>query len=379
MYIEQISVENLRNHNHTELTLSPGLNIFYGLNGAGKTTVLEAVSIAGFSKSFLLTQDAALIKKGENYYQISANARTDYNTPYRVCVNYTLSKRKQINSTLGDNLLPKQIIGNLPQIALSPDFKAITYGAPEDRRQFVDRILSQTGKIYIEELYKLKRIIKQRNIFLNNAKLEKKYDGSLLNTWTEALVNTSVEIIYRRNAFINEFQHFFVDNYSKISESKESVELKYIPNGINGSARSFSQAELYGILIELFKKSINIELYRGTTIYGPQKDEIQVLINSGIARDYASQGQHKTLLISLKFAEFDYIMNQIQETPIILLDDIFSELDSERTAKVFDLIYELKAQTFITLTDVNQISKFTKSDNCSVFCVENGRINQINY
>jgi len=143
MYVSEILINNLRNHVHSELDFGKGLNVLYGLNGSGKTTILEAISLCGFSKSFMHVNDSSLIKKEESFWQVSLNSRNDFDIPYKISLKFNGSAKKQISSTFGDNLLPKDVIGELPLVILSPDFKNITSGSPSDRREFIDKILAQ--------------------------------------------------------------------------------------------------------------------------------------------------------------------------------------------------------------------------------------------
>ena len=375
MRISGLSIKSLRNHIETDLELSDGLNVFYGLNGSGKTSILEGVSICGFSKSFLPCSDSSLVRNGDEFYFVSANSKNDLDIDYRIAVRYANGQKKQIKSTLGDNLLPKDVIGEIPMIILSPDYKAITFGAPEDRRQFIDRVLSQASRIYLDDLMKYRHTLKQRNSLLFRAKADRSVDYSELEPWTDLLVRTGVDIILRRRKFIEEFTPKFNETYRDVVEGREVVDIKYVSNGFDDISEfaKISKDDLIGYYLNIFARNRDSEIQRGTTIFGPQKDDIQILINNGIARDYASQGQHKSLLISLKFTEFYILKDKKNETPVILLDDIFSELDEERTKKVFDIIEANSAQTFITLTDAQQIKKVIGSKiHWSFFKLNNG-------
>ncbi|MFH1051878.1 MAG: AAA family ATPase, partial [bacterium] len=205
MKISGITIENVRNHLGTSIDLDFGLNVFYGLNGAGKTSILEAVSICGFSKSFLPVLDSSLINTGNNSYSVMAKAVSDNDIPYKISVTYEKSKRKRISSTIGDNLLAKDIIGEMPMVILSPDYKSITFGSPEHRRSFVDRLLSQASKIYIEDLMNYKRALKQRNSLLSDFASGRKFELSHLKPWTELLIKTGSDIMLKRLAFLDEF------------------------------------------------------------------------------------------------------------------------------------------------------------------------------
>lgn len=345
MQINKLKINDLRNHHHTELELGPGINHFYGLNGSGKTTILEAISILSFSKTFLPTNDQSIIRFGQNSYHISCEARTSLDVPYKVSLSYETGKKKKINSSNGDNLLPKNLIGAMPMVILTPDYKNITFGAPSDRRSFLDRILSQSNKFYLEEAIKLKKILRQRNRLLNQFRSGEINDNNLLEPWTNQLVDCNYEIVKRRYRFMDEIKPIFLETYEKVSESAENVDIIYQPYGVK------SEENIKDDIWNKYQEKATLEKIRGTSLFGPQKDEIEFRINNGIAKEVASQGQHKSLLISLKIAEFKYLHELSSETPIILLDDIFSELDKKRASHVLELINENNVQTFITSTE----------------------------
>jgi len=331
-----------------------GVNILHGLNGVGKTTVIEAISLCGFSKSFLPTQDSFLVTNGAEGYSVSAFCESDLQIPYKVSVSFF--GRKSIKSSHGDSLTPKDIIGEIPMVILSPDFKMITFGAPSDRRAFLDRLLSQCSRRYYEELNNLRKILKQRNNLLSSK--SGYFDKSLLDVWTEQLIQCSCEIISRRNAFINEFTPYFRTAYAHISADGEKVSVHYEPNGVLSFSESHTQAEIYNALVKTARDLEEDEKRRGLTLFGPQKDEVMIMINNGVARDYASQGQHKSLLIAIKSAEFEYLKAIRHETPVLLLDDVFSELDIHRTERVFETIITHAKQTFITTTEGGRLNSF---------------------
>lgn len=375
MNIISININNLRNHLQSSFDFSNETNILVGMNGMGKTTVLEAISIAALTKSFLPTQDAMMINKDQSYYIVNCVAETNLKTNYKISLKYERGCRKIISGTEGDNLLPKNIIGIIPIVILSPDYKSITFGSPQDRRDFIDRILAQASKKYINDILRLKKYLKQRNSLLNNAKKNNFFDKNLFDSWTEIFIKTSAEILMKRKSFINEFTPYFKEIYSKITNSSEEVELIYQPDNFD----SFSDDIVYDSAVANYKdiseKLFKNELLRGTTLFGPQKDEIVIKINGGIAKDFASQGQHKSLLISMKFAEFNFLKNIKNETPIILLDDIFAELDSTRSELVLNMLRANKSQTFITLTNREFLrNEFFTSRNIKYFEFNKGNI-----
>jgi|694.fasta_scaffold19935_7 DNA replication and repair protein RecF len=362
MYIRTITLEHLRNHEQSSLECSPLLNIITGLNGSGKTTILEAISICGLSKTFLPSADSDLIKKGFDSYTVGVQAISDLGIPYRVGVHYKEGSRKLIHSSLGDRMNPKDILGEIPLIVLSPDFKEITFGAPDDRRRFMDALLSQARKVYVDDAITLKKIIKQRNALLYQAKIQGvSVDKGLFGVLTDQLIEYGARIGAARASFIEEFTPHFLKAYQTMCGTKETVSIEYIPD---------TQKEKKLISFQDFKDSYTIaaqlleidEYRRATTLFGPQKDDIQIMIHGGRARETASQGQHKSLLISIKWAEFTYLQEVRNETPILLFDDIFSELDAERTHRVLEQVLESGAQTFITTTEGEKLIESVKGE-----------------
>lgn len=369
MQIKKIQISNIRNHSNTRIEVCDGLNIFHGLNGAGKTSILEAVSIASFSKTFLPTMDKSIIRTGEEFYLVSLKSKNDFDIPYSVKLSYKFGAKKKISSSIGEHLSPKDIIGELPLVILSPDFKSITFGAPADRRLFIDRLLSQASKRYFEEMVKLKRTLKQRNKLLSKIKTSGYIDQGLLEPWNNLLIFTGAEIILRRKKFVSEFIPFFEEVYKQVSKGREKVDLQYAPDGLPDDFpdEDYEKEKIIEALRERMNEKREHEFRRGSTLFGPQKDELRILLNGGAAKEYASQGQHKSLLISLKFAEFNFLKNKRNETPVILLDDIFSELDRERAGMAIELISNAKAQTFITITETENIRMLIPENIASKF------------
>lgn len=369
MKIKKLQIRNIRNHQSTEMELLHSVNIFWGLNGAGKTSILEAVAIAGLSKSFLPINDSTIINREASDYSISLSAVNDLSLPYLVKVKYSKGGKKEISNSYSDNLLPKDIIGEIPLVILSPDYKEITFGSPQSRRDFIDRILSQSHKVYLEEWVKLKKILKQRSAILGNYQKTRIIDLDLFSIWTNMLIDISTNIIYRRAEFINTFSDDFCNLYREISNDKETVSVKYRAFDIKDTSnKKIIKEQLESRAI----KYHDDELKRGANLFGPQRDDLKFIINNGVAKDYASQGQHKSLLIAIKFAEFRYLKQILNETPIIILDDIFSELDNERIEKVLDLVKFHNAQTLISVNFIDFIHKLNLNEDYRLFNVIDG-------
>jgi len=379
MRLDSIYFLNIRNHKQTELYFSKHINVFYGLNGAGKTSILEAISIAAISKSFQSTPENSLINFEDNLFLSRVNSIRDRGTDFSVEVKKEAGSRKIISSSFMENMKPKDLIGSIPIIILSPDYKEITAGSPENRRRFINTTISQISNNYLNNLYSYRRVLKQRNNLFNKLKKERYIDKSELNIWTEKLIDYGTKIILKRAEFISDFEQYYLNNYEKVSDKKEEVNICYMPYGFEDiDYKQLNEKTIHQRLCKLRDEKRNGELNRYTTLFGPQKDDLILSINNAPVKEAASQGQHKTVLISLKLAEFDYMKQKLNETPIVLLDDIFSELDAKRTELVIQTILSNLAQAFITITEDDKIKKIMKpSEDCYYFYVNEGKVEKM--
>lgn len=379
MRLDTLYFTNIRNHRETELFFSKHINVFFGLNGAGKTSILEAISLASISKSFLNTPENSLINFNQEKFLARVRAIRDRGTDFTIEITKVTGGRKKITSSFMDNMRPKDLIGSLPIIILSPDYKEITAGSPENRRRFVNTTISQISNNYLSDLFSYRKILKQRNSLLQKYKKEKYLNQDEFNIWTNKLIEYGTKIVNKRAEFITQFEPYFSKNYDIVSDRKEKVQIIYKPYGFDDlNYKELDKEMIFEKLNKLSLEKRKGELTRFTTLFGPQKDEIEILINNFLVKDTASQGQHKTVLISLKLAEFDYMKEVLNETPVVLLDDIFSELDSKRTELVIKRIINNLAQAFITITEDDKIKNIMQpSEECFYFYVNNGEVQLI--
>jgi DNA replication and repair protein RecF len=353
--ILELYIENFRNHIKTEILLNADLNVFFGLNGSGKTSILEAVSVNSLSKSFQSVNDSSLVQKNQNKFKTSFVSLSDVEVPYKVNVEYRTGTRKKIYGSYGDNLNPKDIIGIVPLVILSPDHKSLTYGSPQDKRQFLDMVLSQSGKQYVDEILKYKKYLKQRNSILAKYRIDNTINKEYFDILSDMFINSAVEIIFKRMNFIRDFKKYFLETFSRVSINHETPDIEYNPDTI-GSELVQKKSDIHELLKRKQQSVSNHELKRGLSLFGPHRDDLTFFINELDSKTSASQGQHKSLLISIKLAEFSYLKNILNETPVLLFDDIFSELDEERSNSVFQLVMESSAQTLVTLTNAERFS-----------------------
>ena len=353
MRLTRIYLQNLRNHLSTEMLPSERVNIITGMNGMGKTTILEGISLCTLARSFVANQDSALLRRGETEFACRVEGKSDFGAPRRIELRYRQEGGKSMTLDGGANAPAVRVIGSIPTVVLFPDMKAITGGPPLHRRRFLDLVLSQSKRRYFEDLLQYRRLLKQRNALLSNARRTgRRPDESLLAPWDEGLIDRGARLMAERTSFIDEFMPILQRTAQEVALGYDEISIEYRPDSVEPSTRSLN--EFRDALWLRSKEVRRNELRRGTTLFGPHRDDLGMMVNGGDVRTAASQGQHKTLLIGLKVAEFHYLATQTAETPIILLDDIFGDLDPVRAERVYDVCRGL-AQIFITAVSLDML------------------------
>lgn len=356
MKLVQFGLENFRNHKHTTIQFSKSGNIIVGNNGEGKTNIIEAIACLCLTKSFYAPSDTFVTMVGETGYTVSGTFVSDSGIEYTAVLAYNreeASKTYLLNKSSIDPL--SRVIGQFPVVILSPEHARITFGGPQERRKFVDGVLSQTYQLYLETLLEYRRILRQRNALLMHAREKGKIDGSSLEPWNEAMVQTGAYLIAKRKEFLLEFQEYLAKAYKQLTGNTEEPLIQYQSTFDLGTAETEIEiSEVFGICIE---RNMNQELSAGVSLFGPHRDELSFSINGKSLRTYASQGQHKTFLVALKIAEFEYMKLKCNETPILLLDDVLSELDTHRATNLLTTVSSL-GQFVLTSTEKDFLLKF---------------------
>jgi len=354
--IRSIHLHNVRNHEQSELSFVPDVNILTGGNGSGKTSVLEGISLCAIARTFVPVTDQALIRHNEDACSVSVQATTDLQAPYQVSVTLRHGTRKRITTSTQTSCSPRDIIGNLPMVVLSPDHKGITIGPPAERRSFVDAVMAQAQRRYTELLYEHRRLYKHRGAILS-AIAEGQAGDADLDLWTEQFINVSAEIVQRRFAFLTEITPRICDTYASVAGGSEQIDIVYRPDIAEhvSSVDASSAADVAEAYRSVARQMRRREIIRQTTLFGPQKDDVALFINGGLVRETASQGQHKSLLVALKLAESTILHEHCNERPVVLLDDVFSELDADRCRRVLDHVISMNMQCFVTTTDGQQV------------------------
>jgi len=348
MRLRTLEIVNFRNHTHTVVRCGQEVNGLIGENGQGKTNVLEAISYVCLTKSFCGTADSVAVQVGQNQFAVSGELVGDSGVRYSVGVTYDSEireKRYAINGSAIERFA--DVVGEFPVVVLSAESGSITLGGPVDRRKFMDFVIAQSSRSYLEDLLEYRRVLRQRNKVLMDAKLTRRDYADLLAIWSGELIARGVRIMMKRRIFVNELQALVQDSYRKLAGDRETPGIRYRPS-VEADEQENEEAVRLRFGEELERKKEE-EQRSAATVLGPHRDELEMLINGLNARKYASQGQHKTLLIALKIAEFAYLRERRNEKPILLLDDIFGELDTHRSEHLLDLISPL-GQAFLTAT-----------------------------
>lgn len=336
-------------------------NIFYGDNAQGKTNILEAVYLSGTTKSHRGTKDKDMIQFGANESHIETIVEKNG-------IKYQIDMHLKKNSPKGIaiNKIPirkaSELFGIINIVFFSPEDLNIIKNGPGERRRFIDLELSQLDKVYLNNLSNYNSIVNQRNHLLKEIDYNK---GALetLDIWDIQLIQYGNKIIERRQKFIEEINKIISNIHKKLTGNREDIKIVYEPS--NG-ALSFEQA-----LLKNKEKDLRIK----STSVGPHRDDIAFLVSDIDIRKYGSQGQQRTAALSLKLSEIELVKQSIHDTPVLLLDDVLSELDKHRQNYLLDSIHDI--QTLITCTGVDEFVNHRFSIN-KVFHVQNGQVTKEN-
>jgi DNA replication and repair protein RecF len=348
MFLSSINLRNIRKHTDSRIDFTDKINYIIGGNGVGKTSVLEAIHYLSTTKSCVTSSDSEAVKLGENKFGIQGSFEGLTIDNVQVIYSSTDNKKTYILNSKQINKF-SDVIGKFPVVLLSPADHTITQGYPADRRRFIDSVISQASKTYLNLLIEYNRIQKQRASLLNRIRENNYKKDSELDAWNEKLINTGVEIIKHRATFIAEFEVYIRESYHSILSDKEVPGIYYyfLEDKCAGNLEACFEQLLY--------RRSEDEIRRGINLVGPHKDDIIFNFNGISLKSYGSQGQHKTFQTMLRFAEYFYLKDKKGNSPLFLLDDVFGELDSTR-AKAISECLSTVGQAIITLTDFGNIS-----------------------
>lgn len=348
MVFTHLQLQNFKNYRHAHFEFHPVANIIVGRNGAGKTSILDALHIVSFTKSFLNHIDSQLIYFSEDWYSITARIATP--EEYHIFVGFKKNEKKVVKCNHVAYTRLADHIGTFPLVVISPEDSAIIYEGSEIRRRFIDSTLSQCNKEYLQALIRYQAYLKQRNACLKSLQDSSSY-ASLIEVLNEKMDKEAAEIYAERKKFMEEFQLHFKESYQRISGCQEEVQIQY-------------ESDLHqGMLSSLLNNTYDTDLKLQYTSCGIHKDDLIFYIQEKPLKKYASQGQQKTFLLALKLAQGYYLYKKKKVYPFLLLDDIYDKLDSSRLAAFFQTFYEQDktGQVFITDTDKDRIPSFFRT------------------
>lgn len=366
MHINQLILKDYRNYQDLDLNFSENLNVIYGMNGQGKTNILEAIFVAGFGSSFRTKRDKELINSASTETYIRAELSKSYGD---YTIEYTLKKDLKKEIKVNKNHLKKrsELFGHLNVVVFSPeDLKLIKEG-PSERRRFIDREISNLKKKYCADLIEYHRILSQRNALIKKSR-HKQSNLDMISIWDEQLASVGTSLMLERKAFIEKLNEVSYKLHLQITEGKEEIKLKYLPNIKVNSAE---YDKIYMEFLNKLTQQLSNDVDKGYTTVGPHRDDLDIRVNGIDVKTYGSQGQQRTAALSLKLSEIEIIYDEIGEYPVLLLDDVMSELDKKRQN---DLLKSLKSlQTIITITDTESIID-AYLEEANVIKIHNGKV-----
>ncbi len=368
MYLQKLSITNFKNYSEAELDFSEKINCFVGNNGVGKTNLLDAIYYLSFCKSYFNPIDSQNILHGSDFFANHGTYLTNGDkVDYISCIQKR-NHRKQFRRNKKDYSRLADHIGLFPLVMISPYDRDLINIGSEVRRKYIDSVISQFDKIYLDNLINYNKALTQRNTLLKHFAETRMFDWSALEIWDLQLVRFGSDIYYRRKKFLNEFAPIFQHYFNFIAGSKEQVSIIY-------------ESQLNSCDYEqLIKETLNRDRAVNYTTAGVHKDDLLFKINEYPVKKFGSQGQQKSFVIAIKLAQFDYTKNIKGFKPILLLDDIFDKLDDKRVEQLIKLVSQNSfGQVFVTDTQQQRIEKMIKAIEIDykIFDVNAGKVVEV--
>ena len=364
MILKRISILNYKNLEQAELSFSPKLNCFFGQNGMGKTNLLDAIYFLSFCKNAGNPIDSQNIRHEADFFVIQGFYEEQDGTPEEIYCGMKRRQKKQFKRNKKEYTRLSDHIGFLPLVMVSPADNELISGGSEERRRFMDVVISQYDKEYLDALIRYNKALLQRNSLL---KSEVPVDEELFTIWEEMMAQTGEVVFRKREAFVQEFIPIFQSFYSFISQDKEQVELSYDSHARNAS------------LLEVIRDSRVRDQIMGYSLHGIHKDDLNMMLGGFPIKREGSQGQNKTYLVALKLAQFDFLKRTGRTVPLLLLDDIFDKLDASRVEQIIKLVGgDGFGQIFITDTNREHLDSILHKigGDYRMFQVEHGNISE---
>lgn len=367
MHLATLELRAFRNYDALTIAFSPGLNVLYGDNAQGKTNLLEAIHFLATGRSHRTSRDLDMVKEGEEELLARASVvRRTGTIDLELRLGAATRKQLKING-IAEKKIAK-LVGSLAVVLFSPDDLQLLKGPPAGRRRFLDLELSQISPTYLHHLMAYNRLLQQRNSLLKQPAL----DQGLLAVYDQQLVETGAQLVVRRAEAVRRLSPIASRYHRMLSEGREDLVLEYQSQGLGEDGA----ADLESVRRRLERELARVrgeELRRQVTLVGPHRDDVGFWIAGRDARLYASQGQQRTAVLALKLAELDFMTAEIGEAPLLLLDDVASELDPHRRHYLLSAVRE-GVQSFITCTDLEDLMVRTWPKDHRLFRVRAGTV-----
>jgi DNA replication and repair protein RecF len=367
MYLKKLSLINFKNYTRADLEFSSKINCFVGNNGVGKTNILDAIHYLSLSKSFFNNIDNISIKHNEDFFSIQGSFIRD-NEENNIFCFFQKQKQKVLKRNGKEYQRLSDHVGKYPVVMISPADSSLISEGSEERRKFLNKIISQYNSEYLDSVLKYNKALQQRNKLLKDFRTGDYFDNEMLSVWDSQLVKYGTRVYSERDSLVNELIEVFQEYYSFITNEAESVKLSYLSHLSDGD---FS---------ELLRNSVSKDRFFEYTTTGIHKDDLVFEMNGYHVKSLGSQGQQKSYLVALKLAKFDYIKRKAGFAPILLLDDIFDKFDAVRVEQIIRLVGNHRfGQIFITDTHQDRLQDILKNLNSDykLFRIGNEGIDEI--
>lgn len=368
MHIKRLDLKNFRNYNQLSIPFENKVNVIIGENAQGKTNLLEAIYVLALAKSHRTSNDKELIHWDKDYAKIEGWVEKKNN---KIPLELLITKKgKKAKCNHLEQVRLSQYIGNINVVMFAPEDLNLVKGSPGIRRRFIDMEIGQVSPVYLNNISLYQKVLHQRNQYLKLLQSKKQTDMTMLDIYTEQLIEFAVKIIKKRFEFLHLLQEWAKTIHFSISRGLESLQIYYKP-----SVDVSEEDDLSKMINKYQDKFINQkqkEIERGMTLFGPHRDDLLFEINGRDVQTFGSQGQQRTTALSVKLAEIELIKSEIGEFPVLLLDDVLSELDDYRQSHLLSTI-QGKVQTFVTTTNIDGIHHETLTK-ASIFQVNNGNL-----
>lgn len=368
MRLEKLVLYNFRNYVYLNEEFDTDLNILIGENAQGKTNLIESIYLLGLGRSYRTNKDFDMIKWGTERAKVSGRVIKD-NRPITIEIILDSGKKKEIDINGVSNKKIHELIGKINMVIFSPEDLDLVKGAPSKRREFLDREISQINKGYSQFINFYNRVLFQRNSHLKEIPKKNNLINSLY-IWDQQLIDLGARIIKKRIEIIKKLGILSRLMHRKITYGSENLELKYLCT-LNID-NTLSYEDIKEVYRNELKKTRNDEILRGITLTGPHRDDLGLFVNNIDIRRFGSQGQQRTTALALKLAELELIKSEVGDYPVLILDDVFSELDENRRGFLLDVID--KVQTFMTMTNIELIDLKNAKKKHKIYRIKEGNI-----